>query len=951
MALSSTLSAYWLGPSPDPHGGNARTAFRLLPIVIASVGLLLSIVAWFTVAHQEGRESELQFSSRADNQALVLQTGVNGYIDDIDALRALLQSSDHGVSRGEFEGFAEQVLQGQSAILSVAWIPRVKREERTPHELETTRSGVSNYRILSIAPDGKSVISPERDEYFPVLYRLDKEHSQIPYVYGVDQADNGVRGQTLSKARDTNQLSVSADLKIRSGGGNRLGILVIAPVFRKGLPHATPEQRKENLMGFVRGVFETSTMVETIISKATTPTGLDLYLFDRTSDGAAQPLYIHASRKRTGAFKALSRETLESGLHKINEINIGDLRLDLIAAPIPGGPGTPQHGIAWAALLAGLALSAAVARYVWTLGRHTQRLESANAELDEALGALAASRDQLLTQNVRFDAALSNMVQGLIVFDSGEHVVVVNERYEEMYGLSSFLKPGMLFLDLLTEMAKSGTLDIEPAEYRMRCLARLATSTTSCVEESVCGRYILKTLNAMPGGGWIETHEDITERRQAQATISHMAMHDSLTGLPNRLFFRDAMGARLTVLGRGQKFAILCLDLDHFKSVNDTLGHPFGDELLRQVGQRLASCLRDGDIVARLGGDEFAIIQGSVCDPTDTISLMTRLIDVAKAPFDLSGHQVVIGLSIGVAFAPADADDADELLKNADMALYRAKADGRGTYRFFEAEMDARMQARRVLEIDMRKAIVNEEFELYYQPIVNLDTQIISSFEALIRWNHPERGLISPADFIPLAEETAMIIPIGEWVLRRACEEAVKWPPEVHVAVNLSPAQFQSTGLLITVLDALKQSGLKASRLELEITESVLLFNSESTLATLHALRALGARISMDDFGTGYSSLSYLRSFPFDKIKIDQSFVRDLAQNADSQAIVRAVAGLGSSLRMVTTGEGVETREELEYLKRQGCTEAQGYFFSRPTPAKNIAALLAKHARHISSVA
>jgi len=411
------------------------------------------------------------------------------------------------------------------------------------------------------------------------------------------------------------------------------------------------------------------------------------------------------------------------------------------------------------------------------------------------------------------------------------------------------------------------------------------------------------------------------------------------------------MEARLAHLACNQKFAVLCLDLDDFKSVNDTLGHPLGDNLLCQVADRLRNCLREGDRVARLGGDEFAILQASTIEPAEITSLMARLIEVIGAPFDLEGHQVVVGVSIGVALAPTDAADPDQLLKLADMALYRAKAEGRGTYRFFEPEMDARMQARRVLELGLRRALSNGEFELYYQPVVNLESGQISGFEALIRWNHPERGIISPADFIPLAEDTALIVPIGEWVLRKACGEAARWPNHVSIAVNLSSVQFKRGNVTQAVMSALARSGLSAARLELEITESVLLLNSESTLNTLHQLRAMGVRISMDDFGTGYSSLSYLRSFPFDKIKIDRSFVHELSSNRDSVAIIRAIIGLGTSLGMITTGEGVETREELEFLKSEGCTEAQGFLFSQARPAEEVRALLAHHAVDTKAVA
>jgi diguanylate cyclase (GGDEF)-like protein len=402
------------------------------------------------------------------------------------------------------------------------------------------------------------------------------------------------------------------------------------------------------------------------------------------------------------------------------------------------------------------------------------------------------------------------------------------------------------------------------------------------------------------------------------------------------------MEDRLAHLPRDQQFAIFCLDLDGFKRVNDTLGHPCGDKLLQEVAERMRACLRDGDTIARLGGDEFAILQNSFRQLGDAIALADRLVEAVGAPFYLLNQEIVVGVSIGIAIAPTDAAEPAQLLKNADLALYRAKTDGRGTHRFFEPQMDALMQSRHEMEVGLRKALLGGEFELHYQPVVKLATLETCGCEALIRWNHPQRGLVPPLDFIPLAEETGLIVPIGEWVLRRACAEAMHWPAHISVAVNLSPAQFRARNLALTVMSALAQSGLPAHRLELEITEAVLLVDSEFTLETLHNLRNLGVRIAMDDFGTGYSSLSYLRSFPFDKIKIDRSFVHDLASSADSQAIIRAVAGLGSALGMTTTGEGVETSDELDYLASEGCTEAQGYLLGRPMPAGEIQQLFAK---------
>ena len=593
----------------------------------------------------------------------------------------------------------------------------------------------------------------------------------------------------------------------------------------------------------------------------------------------------------------------------------------------------------------GLEVRAALA--VWREGGLT--ILAAAAALIVVIGSIifvgghrVAAR--LRGQNLQFDAALNNMTQGLIMFDAAERLLVCNNQYIEMYGLSrDVVKPGSTLKQILMHRAELDPQRGDPEQSRAKHLAKMSLGQPSnFVVATADGREIAIASQPIPDGGWVVTHEDVTERRKAEAKISHMSLHDGLTNLPNRLLFREQIEDRLAHLSRDQQFAVLSLDLDGFKRVNDTLGHPFGDKLLQQASARMSECLGEGDTIARLGGDEFAILRGNIKQPTDALILAERIFEVISAPFDLDGQQVVVGVSIGIVIAPTDAAEPDRLLKNADMALYRAKADGRGTYRFFEPAMDALMQARRVLEIDLRKALINDEFVLYYQPLVNLERQEISAFEALIRWNHPKRGLVSPLDFIPLAEQTALIVPIGEWVLRQACRDAMKWPHEISVAVNLSPAQFRVRNLPRVVMSALGQSGLPAQRLELEITESVLLVDNELTLDILHQLRKLGVRISMDDFGIGYSSLSYLQSFPFDKIKIDRSFVRNLASSADSKAIVRAVAGLGSSLGMSTTGEGVETQEELDYLKEEGCTEAQGYLLSKPRPANEVHELLSK---------
>ncbi|MBL8350231.1 MAG: EAL domain-containing protein [Burkholderiaceae bacterium] len=440
-----------------------------------------------------------------------------------------------------------------------------------------------------------------------------------------------------------------------------------------------------------------------------------------------------------------------------------------------------------------------------------------------------------------------------------------------------------------------------------------------------------------------QLRSEMEQREKSQATIAHLAHHDALTGLGNRLLFHKQLDDALLHRQRhGGELAVLFVDLDGFKSINDTLGHGTGDAVLKHLAARLKNALREGDRIGRLGGDEFAIIQIGTDQPKEATALATRLIEVVQTPFSIDMQRLVIGASIGIAVAGGDYQDSTQLLRAADLAMYRAKADGRGRFRFFEAELDRQVQERRELEIALRKAVESDALEIHYQPLVNVRTGRISGFEALSRWQDPTRGTVPPSDFIQLAEEIGLIGIIGERVLRRACAEAARWPQHISVAVNLSPAQFQGGQLIATVKEALASSGLAANRLELEITESIFLQGSEANLAVLGQLGELGVKIAMDDFGTGYSSLSYLRSFPFHKIKIDKSFIRDLSTSQSSVAIVRAVCGLARGFGASTTAEGVETDDQLTQIQAEGCTEVQGYFFSKPLPASDVPALLAR---------
>ena len=553
---------------------------------------------------------------------------------------------------------------------------------------------------------------------------------------------------------------------------------------------------------------------------------------------------------------------------------------------------------------------------------------------------------ELNSAKIQLDAALDNMAHGVSMFDGAFKLLVCNPRYGEIYHLPpEVLKPGTPFELIQSQRAQNSNTAQATADQWLGTIHEMlaAGKRHRVTRELGDGRVIEISYQPLVGGGWVAVHEDITARRKTQAKVEFMARHDALTGLANRAQFRESLEQAVADLDQGRHFSVFGLDLDHFKQVNDTLGHAAGDLLLKSVSERLQSSLRKGDVVSRLGGDEFAIIQFDTTDPQHCHALAKRITDRIVAPYNLAGQEAVIGVSIGIAMAPGDGSDAENLLKRADTALYAAKGEGRGTYRFFDAEMDKAAQTRRTLEQELRKAVAEGGLQLHYQPLVNLSSGQITGFEALLRWPHPVRGMVSPGDFIPLAEETGLIGPIGEWVLRQACADAVQWPASMRVAVNLSPVQFKTHNLSTVVVAALVESGLSPTRLELEITESVLLLEEKSTIETLHQIRKLGVSIAMDDFGTGYSSLSYLRSFPFDKIKIDQTFVRDLSKREDCVTIVSAIAGLASSLKMRTVAEGVETEDQAAKVRSAGCTEAQGWLFGRPIPADRIAGLLERH--------
>jgi diguanylate cyclase (GGDEF)-like protein len=551
--------------------------------------------------------------------------------------------------------------------------------------------------------------------------------------------------------------------------------------------------------------------------------------------------------------------------------------------------------------------------------------------------ALAARFEE---QANRFDIALNNMSHGLCMLDQHDRLQVWNERFLELLHLQNApIRVGMRVSQLVRHSIRAGNHEVKNVKKVFNDLVHsLKQDRFDQIQTSPDGdRTMAVSRRLMAGGGSVVILEDVTERKRAQERIAHLAKYDELTGLANRAHFRERINGMLAgARKRENRFTIHLIDLDRFKSINDSLGHPIGDKLLKEVASRLGTVIRSCDMITRLGGDEFVVLQTATEHLEDAKWLAQRIVMELGKPFDIDGHRIDIGASIGIARAPIDGVDADELVKKADMALYVAKKDGGGNYCFFAAAMEDAVQARRSLELDLREALAAHQFQVYFQPLVDLRTGRVTACEALLRWFHPRCGEVPPSIFIPVAEETGLIIAIGDWVLNRACSEAATWPKGVKVAVNLSPVQFKDSGLALHVASALAKTGLQAQRLEVEITERVLLEESAGTLATMEQLKNLGVGISLDDFGTGYSSLNYLRQFPFHKIKIDQSFIRDLGEERDAQPIIAAVASLGASLDKIVVAEGIETEEQMRLVIAQGCHEGQGYFFGRPMTAEAI---------------
>jgi diguanylate cyclase (GGDEF)-like protein len=782
----------------------ARSLGWLWPYIpmaaMAAMGVALSISSWVAVARWEDNALELKFKASAQNRALMLQSGLNQYLDKLVALRAFYNSSAE-VGRNEFEVFSREVLHGKDGILSVSWIPRIGRNQRAAHEAAALNDGLQDYRIRTVGPDGSLSDARDKEEYFPVYFTTERQHSG--QVYGLDLDDNGPREAALVRARDENLLTASDTFTLHSGTWDRQGFFVVLPVYAKGLPHNTVEERRQNLLGFVQGVFQAKTVVDEIL--AGVQMSVDMTILAPRAEGGVYPIRADGANTDEMPESPSGRISEDSTPHWVGELQVADRYWRMVARPIVTT--AVQHQSAWVLLIAGLLLTGLGTAFHWSSNSFARRLLRANLK------------------------------------------------------------------------------------------------------------------------------------------VSRLVLTDPLTALANRRAFLDRLADAFAASARGANpFAVFSIDLDHFKDTNDTLGHPAGDALLCQVAERLRKMTRRDAMVARFGGDEFAVLLPSAADSVATGAVAARINAALATPFLVDGNELHISASIGISFFDAEVRTPEELLVQSDLALYRAKEEGRNCFRFHSYDLDRRVQERVTMGDDLRGAIERGELSLFYQPQVEITSGRIVGMEALLRWEHPTRGDVPPSVFIPIAEKTGSIVPIGHWVFDEACRQTRAWQDQgiapLTVAVNISAIQCKHPDLEQEIAGSLRRWGIRPGGMEVELTETVLMEVTQQHCDVIDQLRKLGLKIAIDDFGTGYSSLNYLTNYLVDRMKIAQELIFSVTTNSRHAKVVRAAIGLAHDLGVEVIAEGVESEAQAAFLKSENCQHAQGYLFSRPIPAEAATALL-----------
>lgn len=898
------------------------TAFvrKNLPLAITLVvGTLVTLGAWRFVENVERERTELAFSQRVENTADAILDRFAAYQQVLHGGAALLHAS-HAVSRTEWRVYVEHLMVEElfPGIQGVGYAVNLAPGDLDAHERAVRADGFPDYRVHPHAVRG-----PPPSSAIIYLEPFDVRNQR---AFGYDMYSNAIRRTAMARARDTGKPALSGRVTLLQEMDQDLqaGILLYLPVYREDGPLDTVAQRRAALLGWVYSPFRMNNLMQGILGHDLR--GVRLRVFDGQSEDEASLLFDSDSQAQHPVALMTTRRVLQ----------------------VAGRPWTMALSLEPAAAAAGLthASTVLIGGLITTLLLAWVVVSLRSSE--ERAGRLAwEMTDALRASERRYRAILEHTADGILTIDERGIVRSFNKAAEAIFGYSA------------DEVIGRNVSKLMPERYRAQhdgYVARMETSASHRnlgMRREVVGLRsdgeefpLWLAVNKIPTRGALEyvgMVSDLTERKRIQAELQYTAHHDALTTLPNRAVLKDRLDQAIRLARReGNKVAVLMLDLDHFKRINDTLGHHVGDDLLISIALRLEASVRDVDTVVRMGGDEFVIVLPSVGGREDVVPVVEKLMRILSQPISVVGHEMIITPSIGVCLCPDDGQDERALLKHADTAMYQAKAAGRGNYQFFETHMLRTNQRRLETETALRRALDRGEFSLRFQPQINIHSGQLIGCEALVRWHHPQLGDVSPALFIPMAEEMGLIGSIGDWVLLKACQEAAEMQRELgqplHVAVNISPQQFFRNDIVSSINRALAMSGFPASQLEVEITEGVLLENSRETVQLLHKIRALGVSLAVDDFGTGYSSLSYLTRFPIDKLKIDQSFVRDITTDASDAAVASAIIAMAHSLKLVVVAEGVETLEQYEFLSQRQCDIAQGFYFGRPVTQREFVA-------------
>lgn len=932
------------------NGTNRKPAAHPLlapPVLVAVGGVVLSAAIFILAVLWERVEVEKAFRLAVADRFAAIEEGLMESLNEVNEMGAFFDAVGR-VEFRQFRSFSSHAMAEVPNIQCLLWAPRVPAAQLAAFEEAAGREVKTGYRVRERVKRGDGGRGVRREEYFPVHFCAPDRGETSPL--GFDLASDAGLFRVLGRARDTGDATVTETSSVIARRGDVL--VAVRPVYRTASPPAMVEERRGELTGFVLATFPLKALFAKSFS-VLQPKGVDLYAFDESSPGAGRRLvYFHPSRTRRTTAEPVAESELAKGLHESRRIAVADRKWLMLAVPAPAFMAANKTRYPWAVLSAGFLLTGMVTAYVRVLQdrafqarRNALALSSANERMRNEIEERHKAQEKLFLAG----RVIANSSEMIVVTDPQAVILDVNPAFTRLTGYSREEAIGRK-----TSILKSGQHDDDFYQKLWKTLLQSGQWQGEIRNRRKSGEIVpmLTVINAVKNDSGETSHyvsisTDISQLKEAEERLQYLAYFDALTGLPNRSLLREHL--HQTLLEAGRKYALvalLLLDLDNFKDINDTFGHPAGDKILAQAAKLFAACMRQSDTVARMGGDEFSLVVKEIHRAEDAALVAQKIMKVLANPFPVEGTEVFLTASVGIAIYPLDGENMDELLQKADSALYHAKSMGRSRYQFFTKELNELAQQRISLQTDLRQALMREEFTVYYQPKVDLLTGRMSGIEGLLRWLHPERGVVLPGEFISLAEETGMIVPIGEKVLWIACTQNKRWQqqgfPPARVAINLSAVQFRKDALVQTILHILRKTGLDTCWLELEVTESAIMRDPDRAIDMLKALKEAGIRITMDDFGTGYSSLNYLRRFPVDSLKLDATFIRDVLTDHGDAEIVKAIIAMAHTLKMKVIAEGVETEDQLEFLRENGCDEVQGYYLARPMPAAEFRDLFQK---------